>query len=174
MDSNGMIREELDIKILILFVLSKLSFPIEIDSLSDLCREETGVGYFDFTQCLDDLVENGNILRNEDNEYSISEKGLRNADAVFTSLPYSVRSKVLEDIEPVNEELRRQDMIRASHLCQADGICDVMLSLHDNAGKIMELSFLCADEAQAKTIEKNFKKNAEAIYMKIIGLFDEV
>ena len=171
MDRLGFIHEKLDIKILILFILRRLPGAVDPNYLSDLCREcDNAIGYFDYSDCLSELLETGHIREGEEG-YAITEKGARNADAVETSLPYSVRSKALKLLEPIAEELRRQAMITARHSSQDDG-CFVELAMSDGAGEIVHLKLLIANEDQARRIEKRFRKNAESIYHQIVELLD--
>jgi hypothetical protein len=102
--------------------------------------------------------------------YTITEKGIRNADTVESSLPYSVRRKAAKLVAPVEEKMRRAAMITAKHSVSDDG-CFVQLALSDGKGEIMNLRFLCADEEQAQSIEKNFRHDAENYYLKITELF---
>ena len=96
MDRLGFIHEELDIKILILFILRRLPGVVDPTELSDLCRScDDGFGYFDYTECLAELIENGLIAENEEG-FSITEKGAKNVDLVETSIPYSVRTKAVK------------------------------------------------------------------------------
>ena len=169
MDRFGFIHERLDIKILILFLLRRLPGEVDPSTLGDLCRMcDDGIGYFDYADCLAELVETGHITESETG-YTITEKGARNADEVGSSLPFSVRSKALKLLEPIVERMRRAAMIGASHSMGEDG-CFVSLSMSDGAGDIIQLRLLCADEQQAEKIEKNFRKGAEGYYHKIIEL----
>ena len=59
MDSFGFIHGELDIKILILYVLRRLPAPVDGQTLYELCCVDTGVGWFDYSDCLADLAERG-------------------------------------------------------------------------------------------------------------------
>ena len=171
MEEHGFIREKLDIKILILFVLSNLSGRIDPETLGELCLFDGGVGYFDYIECLDELTSNGLVSRDEDG-YVITEKGRSNVEAVANSLPYSVRSKALRLIDPVDERLRREAMITATHKVE-NNVCTVSLSMSDSQGEIISMRFICADEDQAKRIKKRFRKEAEKIYEKIIDVFEE-
>ena len=171
MERFGFIHEKLEIKILILFLLRRLPGEVEAAVLSDLCTQcDSGISYFDYSDCLAELVETGHVQEGEDG-FSITEKGVRNVDAVESSLPYSVRSKATRLLEPVAEELRRQAMITARHNLQDDG-CFVELAMSDGAGEIIRMRLLVAGEDQAGRIEKRFRRNAEKTYHQIVELLD--
>ncbi len=173
MDHLGFIHEKLDIKILILFLLRRLPGDVEPSVLGDLCRQcDEGIGYFDYSDCLAELVETGHIAEGEEGCLSITEKGIRNTDAVETSLPYSVRRKAIKLLEPVAEAIRRTAMITARHEAKEDG-CFVTLAMSDGAGEIIHMTLLCADENQAGRIKKNFRKGAEKVYHQIISILDK-
>ena len=171
MERFGFIHEKLDIKILILFILSRLPGEVPPEVLGELCQCDDGIGYFDYSDCLAELVETEHITETETG-YTITEKGKRNAAAVETSLPYSVRSKALKLIAPVEEAMRRAAMITAKHEVK-DGACMVKLAMSDGVGEIINLSFLCAGEEQAKKIEKNFRRSAEKYYHKVVELMSD-
>jgi len=171
MDNYGFIHEKLDIKILILFVLRRLSGTVDPETLLELCQCDGGIGYFDYSDCLSELVETGHVERSEEG-YAITEKGAHNADAVESSLPYSVRAKAIKLIAPVEERLRRAAMITARHETDGDG-CFVELAMSDGKGEIIRMRLLCAGEEQAKRIEKNFRADAEGVYQKIAALLSE-
>ena len=171
MDQYGFIHEKLDIKILILYVLRRLPAPVDPETLLEICQCDGGIGYFDYSDCLSELLESGHITEQEEG-YAITEKGARNAEAVESSLPYSVRSKALKRIAPVEERMRRMAMITARHTVDENG-CMVELAVADGKGEMIHLHLLCAGEEQAKAMEKRFRKAAEDYYQKIVALLSE-
>lgn len=166
MDRLGFIHDPLDIKILILYVLRRLPAPAAPETLLELCQCDGGVGYFEYSDCLSELVETGHVRQTEDGAYQITDKGARNADAVESSLPYSVRAKAQKSIAPVEERMRREAMLTARHENTENG-CLVELAMADGKGEVFHLRFLCAGEDQARQIEKNFRRDAEGYYQKI-------
>lgn len=171
MDQFGFIHEKLDIKILILFILRRLPGTVDPETLLELCQVDSGISYFDYSDCLSELTETGHVEQNDEG-YTITEKGKRNADAVESSLPYSVRVKALKLIAPVEERMRRAAMITARHETGRDG-CFVELAMSDGKGEIIHLKLLCSGEEQAQQIEKHFRKDAESYYQKIAALLSE-
>lgn len=172
MDRLGFIHEELDIKLLILFILRRLPSAVEPDVLLDLCQCDGGVGYFEYSDCLHNLIDTGHIEETEEGWYKITAKGIRNSDTVESSLPYSVRTKATRLIVPVEERMRRDAMITTRHDNTAVG-CIVELGMADGQGEVINLRFLCDGEEQARQIEKKFRKDAETYYQKIVMLMLE-
>ncbi len=171
MDQLGFIHDKLDIKILILFVLRRLPAPVDPETLLELCQVDGGIGYFDYSDCISELLQSEHMTETEDG-FQITEKGARNADAVESSLPFSVRSRALKRLAPVEERMRRLAMITARHTVDENG-CMVELAVSDGKGELVHMHLLCAGEEQAKRMEKRFRKDAEGYYQKIVELLSE-
>lgn len=167
----GFIHEKLDIKILILFILRRLPGVVSRETLTDLVQCDGGVGYFDFSDCLSELTDNGLVSEEEDG-YRITDKGAQAGETVESSLPFSVRKKAEKMLAPEKERLRRLALLTAEHSVEDNG-CFVKLAVSDGKGDILNMRFLCSNEEQAKRIEKNFKRDAEAYYSNIIEMFDK-
>lgn len=171
MDQYGFIHEKLDIKILILYILRRLPGHVDAETLRGLVMCDDGISYFDYTDCLSELVTGGNVEETEEG-FAVTEKGARNAEAVESSLPYSVRTKSARLLAPVQERLRREASIVTKHELNDDG-CTVTLAMGDGKGDLIRLSFVCAGEEQAKKIEANFRRDAESYYQRIAEMLSE-
>ena len=171
MDRLGFIHEKLDIKILILFVLRRLPSIVDAETLRGLVMCDDGISYFDYTDCLSELVTAGNVEELEGG-YLVTANGSRSGETVENSLPYSVRKKAERLLSPVREKMRRDASILTHHRSDADGTT-VTLSMGDGRGDLIRLSFVCAGDEQAKRIESNFRREAEEYYQKIVALLSE-
>lgn len=172
MDSSGLVHEELDYKILILYIIRRMPAPIEPELLFDLCLCDNGVEYFDFSEYLNDLITSGHISQTDEG-LLITDKGTRNVDAVESSLPFSVRRAADRAIAPAAEELARFELIKTSHEQSPDGAFSVHLSMSDGTVNLIDMKLYCGSEKQAKLIKKNFRRKAEKYYNEIITLVSE-
>lgn len=171
MDGLGMIHEQLDIKILILYVLARLPGPIDRAHLADIVFCDGGVDYFSFSECLADLVATGHIAE-ENDRFVITEQGQEDGSVIENSLPASVREKATLAIKSVEDRIERETLLQARHTFTEQG-CTVELKLSDGEGDLLHLTALVGEESQALRIEKNFHERAEKLYVQIMELLTQ-
>ena len=66
MAGYGFIRDKLDIKFLILYIAARVIEPIPFDTVLDLTLCDDAIDYFDFSECLQDLVKTEHLALSED------------------------------------------------------------------------------------------------------------
>ncbi len=169
----GFIRTEMDLKVLILFILRRLPEAAAWEELTDITLlSDTAIGYFDFSECLADLVRTEHVEKS-DSGYTVTEKGRVNGETMESTLPYSVRIRAEKAAAALSEAQRRRSMIKAGHELRSRGGLTVHLSMSDGVGPVIDLQLLTGDSEQAEKIEENFRKNAEKLYGKIVELLTE-
>jgi len=168
-ENFGFIHERIEVKVLILFIMRRLSGPVTLDVLTGLTLCDEGISYFDVTDCLANLVETKH-LRLEDDKYSLTLKGKRNGEILEKDLPYSVRVKAEAATAVVCSNQNRDAMIKTNCTVREDGGYRVVVSLSDGIGEIISMELFAANEQQAAAIEKGFRKDAEKIYLSIIEM----
>ena len=169
MASFGFITDKLEIKFLILYIASRLVGPVPFETLQDLSMCDGGVDYFDFAECLADLVRTEHLSL-EGECYAITKKGRDNSAICESSLPYSVRMQVDQNIVGYNEQIKRAALVGARVDKRPEGGCTVTLSLSDELDDLMELKLLVTREDMAKEMQKTFQAHAEEIYTKILAV----
>lgn len=165
----GFIQSELDLKLLILYIMARTAGPITFLQLLDLALCDAGVDYFSLSQAVDHMVETGQLSK-EGERYTITEKGRRNSEICQSSLPYSVRMQVDQNIVGYNEQIKRAALVGARVDKRPEGGCTVTLSLSDELDDLMELKLLVTREDMAKEMQKTFQAHAEEIYTKILAV----
>ena len=164
---HGFIHEEFEIKILILFILRRLSAPVPIDVLAELTLCDDGISYFEFSECVEELIASEHIIF-ENNLYSISDKGIRNGETTERNLPPSVRQTASNAVTSVRSTQNRDSMIKTFHKVNEDGTCTAVLSLSDGVSDIVKIELHTTGEKQASELENGFHKNAEKAYNALI------
>ena len=173
MGQVGFITDKLEIKLLILYIASRLVGPAPFEMLQDLSMCDEGVDYFGFSECLADLLRTEHLLLDEDDRYVITEKGRLNCAACETVLPYSVRMQVEKNIVSHNELIKRRNLIGAHVEPRDKGGYTVTLSLNDDLDSLMKMELLITREDMARELRRKFENNAEVLYSKILSLFFE-
>jgi len=162
----GFIHDELEIKMLILFIMQRLPDGVELDMLADLTLCDEGINYFDFAGCLAELCESGHMSE-YDGAYQITDKGRRNGAIAESGLPYSVRIKAEKAARIAADAMKRRGLVKTSHTPREDGGFTVALSMSDGIAEIISLNILAGTEEQANIMEKRFRRHAERIYNEI-------
>ena len=164
----GFIHDKLEIKFLILYITARVIEPIPFDTVWDLAMCDEGVDYFDFSECLKDLVDTGHLTLSEDGLYAITDKGLRNSRICESSLPYSVRLRCDRNLASCNRSLRRKSQVKASSEKRPNGTYTVHLELSDDMGSVMDLRLAIPREDMAAMLADRFRKSPERLYSEIM------
>ena len=168
----GYIRDKLDIKILLLYILNQLPGPVEQTLLAELALFDGGFSWFDYTDCLAELTESGHVAE-EQGRYEITDKGRENVGYIGTSIPYSVRAKADRLTAPVAARMRRDRQIETDAEPQKDGSVSLSLRLSDGVGEVIALRMAVPDAETAASMEERFRKKAESIYNRILNIMLE-
>lgn len=169
----GFIHDKLEIKFLILYIAARVIEPIPFDTVLDLAMCDEGVDYFDFSECLQDLVKTEHLTVSDGGMYSITEKGLRNSQICETSLPYSIRLRCDKNIGECNRKLRRKSQVRTSCEKRPNGTFSVRLSLNDDMGSLMDLKLMVVRQDMADILIERFHQAPERTYGELINLLLE-
>ena len=168
MAGRGFIHDKLEIKFLILYITARVIEPIPFDTVLDLTLCDDGVDYFDFSECLNDLVKTEHLTLSEDGMYAITDKGLRNSQICESSLPYSVRLRCDRNLAACNRKLRRKSQVRATCEKRPNGAYTVKLALDDDMGSVLDLRLAIPREDMAAMLAERFQKNPERLYSEIM------
>ena len=172
MDNYGFVRDKLNIKCLILFILKRLPAPVGRDMLTELTLIDNATNYFDYIECLTELERSGLIIVTNE-MYRITPIGIRDAEEMEDKVPYTVRMKALAGTERAAKILERESLIKTRHAEKPEGGYKVTLSLSDSLGEMLKMDVLAGNEKQAEEMERRFRKNAESIYIRITSLLTE-
>lgn len=166
---HGFIHDKLEIKFLILYITARVIEPIPFEVVLDLTLCDDAIDYFDFSECLNDLVKTGHLTLSEEGLYAITEKGLKNSQICESSLPYSVRLRTDKNVAEYNRLLLRKNQVQSRVAAQENGSYLVELRLQDDVDSILHLELTAATEAMARDLADRFRKDPEGIYTRLLS-----
>lgn len=169
MPQYGFIHDKLDVKLLVLYILSRAAGSLDLDTLLDLTMVDDGVDYFTFMEVLSELENTGHLTM-EDNRYAATDKGRRNSAVCESSLPYSVRRRAMRKLTGVNAALRRNAQVRAEILPRTEAGCTLRLTLDDDQANLLTIELFSPSEVQAGLLAESFKSHPEQIYNGVLDL----
>ena len=164
MQRLGFIHDMMDVKVLILFVMSRVGYPVNVRQIYELCFQDDCLSYFDICTALPEMVESNHLKNVENDCYEITEKGRETAKLVEDSIAFSVRQKAENAVDRFNRKARRSSFVRTEMTQRENGDFSVVMSLDDEMGNLMKLELVAPNQRQANRLSRLMEKKAEAVY----------
>ncbi len=170
----GFIHDMLDVKVLILFVMSKVSYPVTCQQIYELCYQDDCLSYFDVCTAIPEMVKSGHLQETENDCYIITDKGRADGSLTEDSIAFTVKQKAENAVARFNRQIRRSSFVKTQIIPRDAGDYSVIMALDDEMGNLMTLELVAPDQRQAVRLGKLFEKKAEAVYnLTMAELLDE-
>ena len=174
MQRLGFIHDMLDVKVLILFVMGKVSYPVTMQEIYELCYQDECLSYFDVCTAVPEMVKSGHLKELENDTYGITEKGKADGSLTEDSIAFTVKQKAENAVDRFNRQIRRSSFVKTQIIPRDSGDFSVIMSLDDEMGNLMTLELVAPDQRQAVRLGKLFEKKAENVYnLTMLELLDE-
>ena len=174
MQRLGFIHDMMDVKVLILFVMSRVNYPVTIQQIYELCYQDECLSYFDVCTAVPEMVQSQHLKAVDNDCYEITEKGKADGSLTQDSIAFSVRQRAENAVARFNRQIRRSSFVKTQVLPRENGDFSVILSLDDEMGNLMTLELMAPDQRQAVRLGRLFENKAEIIYnLTMTELLDE-
>lgn len=160
-------------KVLILYILDKISKPISNSNLYKLVLSIHEINYFYFQQFLLDLLAEKYIITFEENGFSLYEltkKGSQTLSLTLDLLPGILQLKVDNTIKEKLETINDTNAVISEYIPLESGGFNVICKIIENNSILFEVTTYAGTVEQAKLIKENWDKNAGTIYPNILDL----
>ena len=160
----GFIHDMLDVKVLILFVMARVSYPVSIQQIYELCYQDECLSYFDVCTAIPEMVKSGHLKELEGENYEITDKGRADGSLTEDSIAFTVKQRADNAVARFNRQIRRSSFVKTQVLPREGGDFSVIMALDDEMGNLMTLELVAPDQRQAVRLGKLFEKKAEMVY----------
>ena len=170
----GFIHDMLDVKVLILYVMDRVSYPVNTQQIYELCYQDDCLSYFDVCTAIPEMVKSGHLKEVEGECYAITEKGKADGSLTADSIAFTVKQKAENAVARFNRQIRRSSYVKTQIIPRENGDFSVIMALDDEMGNLMTLELVAPDQRQAVRLGRLFEKKAEAVYnLTMAELLDE-
>ena len=170
----GFIHDMLDVKVLILFVMARVSYPVNMQEIYELCYQDECLSYFDVCTAVPEMVKSGHLKELENDCYGITDKGKADGSLTEDSIAFTVKQRAENAVDRFNRQIRRSSFVRTQIIPREGGDYSVIMSLDDEVGNLMTLELVAPDQRQAVRLSKLFENKAENVYnLTMTELLDE-
>lgn len=163
----GGLRNRTQIKVLITFIVSRVKEPMRDTMLIDALQTHGLANYFETTQALDELLENGSLVMADGYVY-ITPKGALSVEELAMELPKSVKETALADALKIQLLEKRESENTVDIKKTETGYLVTVKVIHKDE-PMMELTVYAADSEQAEQLKRNFLKDPSHVYSTVVA-----
>lgn len=168
MIENGGLYQKEDVKILILYTLSKINRAVHTSVMVDMFLNTDIVEYFTLAQAIDELISTEHIAVDvEEGVTVLTRLGYEAADQLYTRLPLYARERALKGALGLLSKIERQSGT-VTKTIERDGQYIAQCSLMESDSVLLKMELLVPSPEFSFTIEENFKNQAFDIYKFVI------
>lgn len=164
MQRLGFIHDMMDVKVLILYVMSRVNYPVTVQQIYELCYQDECLSYFDVCTAVPEMVASNHLLPLENDCYEITPKGKEAGTLTQDSIAFSVRQRAENAVSRFNRQIRRSSFVKTQILPRENGDFSVIMALDDEMGNLMTLELMAPNQRQAVRLSRLFEKKAENVY----------
>ena len=106
----GFIHDMMDVKVLILYVTSRVQYPVTCQEIYELCYQDECLSYFDVCTAVPEMVASGH-LQQRDETYEITPKGREAGALTADSIAFTVRQRAENAVARFNRQIRRSSFV---------------------------------------------------------------
>ena len=164
MQRLGFIHDMMDVKVLILYVMARATYPMTTQEIYELCYQDDCLSYFDVCTAIPEMVTSGHLKQLGEDQYEITEKGRHDGELTQDSIAFTVKQRAENAVARFNRQLRRRSFVRTQTLPRENGDYSVILALDDDVGNLMTLELMAPNQRQAVRLAQLFESRAEELY----------
>lgn len=174
MQRLGFIHDMMDVKVLILYVMSRVNYPVTVQQIYELCYQDDCLSYFDVCTAVPEMVASLHLQEVENDCYEITPKGKETGVLTQDSIAFTVRHRAENAVNRFNRQIRRSSFVKTQIIPRENGDFSVIMALDDEVGNLMTLELMAPNQRQAVRLGRLFEKKAETIYnLTMTELLDE-
>ena len=160
-------------KLLLLYILNKVKFPVSNNQLTQIILENNLINYFTLQQYIVDMVSS-NLLKYTDEETKsriiLTEKGIRVLSFFENRISEEKMNIITAYLSTNMEYIKREVTVSADYTIEQKDTFVVDLRAVENETTLIDIKLTVGSNKQARDLCTKWKTNSSDLYNKIINL----
>lgn len=158
-------------KLIILYMLEHVTFPLSNTQLTDFILEQGYTNYFTLQQTINELLDTELIhvktVRNT-SLYRITEAGQKTLDYMLGKLPNAIRKDIDRYLKENHLKLLNEISVSADYYKNTNDGFSVHCVVREGKGELIELTLAVPDPKQANRMCSRWEQKCQKIYQLIM------
>lgn len=159
-------------KLIVLYMLEKLDFPLTNGQISEFILDKGYTNYFTLQQALSEMVEAG-FVREETTHnrtlYHLTEEGLETIHFFKDNISPAIQKDVDQFLAEKQYDLKNEVSVKADYYQTSDLEYCVRCQIFENNTPLIDLTLSAPSKEAATTIANNWTRKNQEVYAQIMA-----
>ncbi|MGN1378469.1 MAG: DUF4364 family protein [Dorea sp.] len=159
-------------KLIILYMLNKVDFPLTNSQISEFILDEGYTTYFNLQQAISELIDSG-FIREESTHsrtfYHLTEEGAETIHFFKNDISPAIQEDINAFLKAKQYELKNEVSVKSDYYKNSNREYSVRCQVLEHGFPLIDLTITAPTEAEAETIANNWTKKNQEIYALIMA-----
>ena len=159
-------------KLIILYMLDKVDFPLTTAQISEFLLEKGYTTYFKLQDALSELLHLKMIKAERTHSrtlYSLTEYGGETISVLRASLSAAIRKDVNDFLREKSYDLKSEAAVRADYYLTTTHEYEVHCKITEDGVNLVDLKLVVPTETEAKAISASWTNKSQQIYASLLS-----
>lgn len=154
-------------KLIILFMLERVDFPLTTNQISEFILEKEYTNYFTIQQALNELLDSGLIRKDAmrgTTYYRNTQEGKSTLSYFKDRIPQAIVDDIVSYLKEKQYQLKNEVSVLADYYRTTSQDYEVCCQVKEGDSELIRLTLTVPDETSASSICNNWEKKSSSIY----------
>lgn len=159
-------------KLIVLYMLKKLDFPLTNGQISEFVLEKGYTTYFTLQQAISEMVEAGFIRKETTHNrtlYHLTEEGTQTIQFFKDNISPAIQQDIDSFLKEKRYALKNEVSVKADYYPLRTKEYAVRCQILENNAPMIDLTLTVPTEEEAKTVANNWNSKNQEIYAQIMA-----
>ncbi len=154
-------------KLIILYMLNKVDFPLTTSQISEFILDEGYTTYFKLQEALSELSGSGLIQKESTHNrtlYHLTENGAETIHYFSKNISSAIRRDIDEFLKAKQFDLKEEAAVKSDYYINQNHEYEVRCRIEENGSSLIDLKLTVPTEQEAEAIANRWNAKSQEIY----------